>query len=202
MLHQLHCNGVLEGIRICRKGYPSRLTYSEFLSRYCILAAEAAKTNAKDPKKACSAVLEDIKLETENYRVGLSKVLFKAGVLGKLEEMRDAIITKIMTLLQSQMRRYLILKNIKRMLEQKAALDVLQRNIKAYVNLRNWGWLKLFNSMKHLLTAAKKAVKFFSNIGPYYFDIILKKIFFKGRRTIGKRSGRLGGGSTQRVGKN
>ena len=117
MLHQLHCNGVLEGIRICRKGYPSRLTYSEFLSRYCILAAEAAKTNAKDPKKACSAVLEDIKLETENYRVGLSKVLFKAGVLGKLEEMRDAIITKIMTLLQSQMRRYLILKNIKRMLE-------------------------------------------------------------------------------------
>ena len=159
VLHQLHCNGVLEGIRICRKGYPSRLMFAEFLHRYGILAAEACKTN-NDPKKACAAVLEEIKLDNELYRVGLTKVLFKAGVLGTLEEMRDAVITKILTLLQSQMRRYLIKKNIKKLVEQKLALEVLQRNIKSFVSLRNWGWLKLFNSMKHLLTAAKKAVSF------------------------------------------
>jgi myosin heavy chain 6/7 len=158
VLHQLHCNGVLEGIRICRKGYPSRLMFAEFLHRYGILAAEVYKSNASNPKKASSAVLEDIKLDSELYRVGLTKVLFKAGVLGTLEEMRDAVINKILTLLQSQMRRYLIKKNIKKMLEQKKALTVLQKNIKAYISLRNWGWLKLFNSMKHLLTAAKKAV--------------------------------------------
>ena len=156
-MHQLHCNGVLEGIRICRKGFPSRLMFSEFLARYGILGAEACKANS-DPKKASAAVLDVIKLDSELYRVGLTKVLFKAGVLGTLEEMRDEIINKILTLLQSQMRRYLVKKNIKKMLEQKSALSVLQRNIKAYLSLKDWDWFKLMCNIKPLLQNAKKEV--------------------------------------------
>ena len=33
VIHQLRCNGVLEGIRICTKGFPSRIQYGDFKQR-------------------------------------------------------------------------------------------------------------------------------------------------------------------------
>lgn len=160
VMHQLHCNGVLEGIRICRKGFPSRLIYDEFLNRYGILAAEKVKAIA-DKKTACAAVLEHIKLEEDAYRVGLSKVLFRAGILGYLEELRDEVIMRVLTLLQGQIRRYLVKKNIKQMLQQRIALNMIQKNTRAYLSLKNWGWFRLFSNIKPLLCSAKKEVEFF-----------------------------------------
>ena len=159
VLHQLHCNGVLEGIRICRKGFPSRIPYADFVQRYSILAPNAIKANGKDHKKATSETLKEVALPEDLYRIGLSKVLFKAGVLGTLEEYRDNAIAKILTYLQAYIRFYQTKKHYKVMLQQKLALSVIQRNLKAYIELRNWGWWKLMTKIKPLLKDTKKAVR-------------------------------------------
>ena len=157
VLHQLHCNGVLEGIRICRKGFPSRIVYAEFVQRYSILAPGACKANSKDPKKATAEILKEVSLSEELFRIGLTKVLFKAGVLGTLEEYRDVAVSKILTMLQSYIRLYIMKRHFKTMLVQKVALSAIQRNLKAYIGLRNWPWWKLFTKMKPLLQNTKRA---------------------------------------------
>ena len=158
VLHQLHCNGVLEGIRICRKGFPSRILYAEFVQRYSILAPAAVKTHSSDPNRATAELLKEVKLNEELFRLGITKVLFKAGVVGTLEEYRDAAVAKILIMLQSHVRMFLMKRMYRNMLEQHSAMSVLQRNLGAYIGLRNWPWWKLFTKIKPLLQNSKREV--------------------------------------------
>ena len=156
VMHQLHCNGVLEGIRICRKGFPNRMIYAEFKQRYSILAPNAIPKGFVDATKATSSILKDINLSEELYRLGNTKVFFKAGVLGQLEELRDAALSKIIAMLQAQIRTYVMKKIFKKMIDQRMALSVLQRNIKKYLAFRNWAWWKLYTKVKPLLSVARQ----------------------------------------------
>ncbi|XP_014613505.1 PREDICTED: myosin heavy chain, muscle-like [Polistes canadensis] len=72
VMHQLTCNGVLEGIRICRKGFPNRMVYPDFKLRYMILAP-ATMAAQKEPKVAAAKCLEEVGLDPESYRIGHTK---------------------------------------------------------------------------------------------------------------------------------
>ena len=76
IIAQLRCNGVLEGIRICRKGFPNRLQYPEFKQRYQILAAKKV-AKIVDSKKATETILTTIELDINLYKIGHTKVRLK-----------------------------------------------------------------------------------------------------------------------------
>merc|ERR1711963_37863 len=77
VMHQYQCNGVLAGIAICRAGFPNKVMYPDFKERYNILAA-AAVAKAKKDKDAAGAVLDAIQLDPEKFRLGHTKVFFRA----------------------------------------------------------------------------------------------------------------------------
>lgn len=70
------------------------MAYADFCFRYQILASKQM-AEQKDDKKIATACFEHIGLETDKYRVGHTKVFFRAGVLGEMEELRDDKIAKI-----------------------------------------------------------------------------------------------------------
>lgn len=158
VLNQLTCNGVLEGIRICRKGYPNRMLYPDFKHRYAILAAEAAKN--PDEKKASQGITDQLcnegNLKDEEFKLGNTKAFFKAGVLARLEDLRDEKLGIIMTAFQTKIRWYLAQKDVKRRIQQRAGLLILQRNIRSWCTLRTWDWFKLYGKVKPLLKTGKE----------------------------------------------
>ncbi|MBN3306880.1 MYH16 protein, partial [Amia calva] len=156
ILHQLACNGVLEGIRICRKGFPNRLQYPEFKQRYYILNPNVIPKGFVDNKKASELILGTTGLDDMEYRIGHTKVFFRAGVLAKLEDMRDERLAKIMTMLQARLRGFLMRIEFKKMLDRRIALIAIQRNVRKFLQLRFWGWWKLYNKVKPLLNVARQ----------------------------------------------
>ncbi|XP_049524311.1 myosin heavy chain, muscle-like isoform X9 [Dermacentor silvarum] len=155
VMHQLTCNGVLEGIRICRKGFPNRMIYPDFKQRYTILAASAVPKGFVDAKNVSEKVIEAIQLDANDFRFGHSKIFFRAGVLGRLEELRDERLGKIITMMQAAVRWYLTKKNFQKLKEQRVALLVIQRNLRKFLQLRNWLWWKLYSKVKPLLSVAR-----------------------------------------------
>ena len=105
VMHQYQCNGVLAGIAICRAGFPNKMLYPEFKARYNILAAGAV-AKAKKDKDQAKAVLDCplVKLDPEKYRLGHTKVFFRAGILGYMEEIREDRIGSVLAWLQAQAR--------------------------------------------------------------------------------------------------
>ncbi|XP_038013034.1 myosin-1B-like [Motacilla alba alba] len=156
VLHQLRCNGVLEGIRICRKGFPSRVLYADFKQRYKVLNASAIPEGQFiDSKKASEKLLSSIDVDHTQYKFGHTKVFFKAGLIGILEEMRDEKLAQLITRTQARCRGFLMRVEYQRMVERRESIFCIQYNIRAFMNVKHWPWMKLFFKIKPLLKSAE-----------------------------------------------
>merc|ERR1719209_1215056 len=150
IMHQLTCNGVLEGIRICMRGFPNRMLYPDYKSRYQILGA-AEIANASDNKSGVYALMDKIEFPRERFRLGHTKVFFRAGALAALEEARDNIVLKLVRWMQGECYMHFKLKVFHKKRDQRELMKVIQRNFRKYMTLRNWGWFVIIQKTKPLI---------------------------------------------------
>ncbi|KAJ4931778.1 hypothetical protein JOQ06_010218 [Pogonophryne albipinna] len=156
VLEQLRCNGVLEGIRICRQGFPNRIVFQEFRQRYEILAASVIPKGFMDGKQACCLMVKHLDLDPNLFRIGQSKMFFRTGVLAQLEEERDLKLTVVIIAFQAQARGFLARKAFNKRQQQLTAMKVIQRNCACYLKLKNWQWWRLFTKVKPLLQVTRQ----------------------------------------------
>merc|ERR1712178_423055 len=157
-IHQLRCNGVLEGIRICRKGYPNRLYYADFKQRCRILNPNAIPEGQFfDNKKAAEKLLGSIDVDQDKFRFGHTKVFFKAGFLGQLEEMRDDRLSAIFVGVQAAIRVKTEKAVFVARLQRRESARIIQSNIRSYLFVKDWEWMKIMYKIKPLLATAEAA---------------------------------------------
>lgn len=72
-----------------------------------------------------------------------------------MEEFRDERLGKIMSWMQAWIRGYLSRKDYKKIQDQRLALQIVQRNLRKYMQLRTWPWWKLWQKVKPLLNVSR-----------------------------------------------
>jgi myosin heavy chain 6/7 len=150
IMHQLTCNGVLEGIRVCMLGYPNRIKYNDYKQRYMILGAQELATASND-KDGVFKLMAKISFPEEKFQCGHTMVFFRAGALAAMEEARDSIVLKLVRYMQGE-----CFGRVKRACyqvkaDQRQLMEVIQRNFKKYMALRTWGWFVIIQKTKPLI---------------------------------------------------
>ncbi|GAV48167.1 hypothetical protein ZYGR_0I04640 [Zygosaccharomyces rouxii] len=157
ILDQLRCNGVLEGIRIAREGYPNRIFFKEFYQRYQILADDYKVSSSA--KKNSEFLLSSLHLDPSLYKVGTTKLFFKAGVLADLESRKEEKIFSTAIRLNAHVRGGQVrLETNKRLMKLRAA-RVLGETFKSYNKMMEDPWYNLYLRIKPLLSSSQDIAK-------------------------------------------
>lgn len=161
VLDQLKCNGVLEGIRICRQGYPNRITFPVFRQRYELLASESSNAlnttdYLVDGAKAVDHILKQCSfIDPMQFKIGLTKVFFRAGTLGVLEQAREDKIGEIIREFQVACQAFMARRRYKRRSTLSRAVTIIQKNARVYIELKEWSWWKLWTKLRPLLNITR-----------------------------------------------
>uniref|UniRef100_A0A914V7I8 Myosin motor domain-containing protein n=1 Tax=Plectus sambesii TaxID=2011161 RepID=A0A914V7I8_9BILA len=159
VLQQLRCNGVLEGIRICRRGYPNRLLFEEFVNRYRILHPKSTDGCSNDWKRAAEQLCEAIGLVPHTqYQLGVTKVFCRVGLIGQLESMRNEKLSKLVCGLQARIRWYFEQIELDNRYAEWEALLLIQKAVRHHVVVRKWPWYRLMQLVAPMVPKEREKV--------------------------------------------
>merc|ERR1711887_458068 len=140
VMHQLNCNGVLEGIRICMLGLPNKMLYADFMARYSIVAPKIFSDMAGDAKGCANKSLPTVGMDPDDFRTGHTKIMFRAGRLSKLEEIRESALSVIVLKMQAHVRKCCVAVTYKLKAAEKKGIASIQNNVRNYYRCKNWPW--------------------------------------------------------------
>ena len=177
VMHQLTCNGVLEGIRICMRGFPNRIFYNDFKGRYWILAKDEIASST-DNKTATYALMDKIKFNRDTYRLGHTMVFFRAGAMAKLEEVRDNIVLTLVRMLQGECMKRMKKPDYEKRRDRKMLIQVCQGQFKRYINLRYWGWYILIQKTRAIigLPNPEEELRLLEEKAKATYDVYIEKL--------------------------
>merc|ERR1719445_1250863 len=92
--------------------------------------------------------MDVIKLDKEKFRLGHTKVFFRAGILGFMEEVREDRFGSVLAWLQSGARGKASRMQFKKLQDQKLALYCCQRTIRNYYIGKTWLWWQIWMAIK------------------------------------------------------
>merc|ERR1712111_54701 len=107
--------------------------------------------SSNDNKTAVYALLDKIEFSRERYRLGHTKVFFRAGALAGLEEARDEIVLKLVRWMQGNCYGYIQRKVFQKKFDQRELMKVIQRNFRKYQTLRSWGRFIIIQKTRPLI---------------------------------------------------
>ncbi|XP_055903607.1 unconventional myosin-XVIIIa isoform X1 [Eupeodes corollae] len=143
---QIRGSQLLEAARLHRLGFPESVPLNEFVRRFGLLGDVSTSKDI-----TVEQILMANEIDPSTYRIGPSQVLFRSGVLSQLEAKRDELLSDRIIQLQAYCRGYLARKRVSQRRVQEIAVRCIQRNVKAFLTVRDWPWWRLLIRVQPLL---------------------------------------------------
>ncbi|XP_050552815.1 unconventional myosin-XVIIIa isoform X2 [Spodoptera frugiperda] len=148
---------LLDAARLYKQGFPEHMPLSEFARRYRLLATSDNEDSdtVQQPALSDRQIVDDmflsLDLDVTSYRLGLTQIMFRGGVVGELDARRDAALARVLVRLQARARGLLARRRAQRLRTQHTAARCVQRNVRAFLAVRDWPWWRLLVRVTPLL---------------------------------------------------
>lgn len=142
VVNQLRCNGIIEGIRIVRKGYPNRMTFQVFKSNYqCLLESNKDLRHANS-KEVTMQIIEKTNI-AELSKIGKTMVFFKPEVVGLLEDLKSKLISHNIVVLQALAYKKSLMVQQNNFSASMNSVRMIREAVKFWYNAKSNPWYKL-----------------------------------------------------------